>query len=113
MLTVSLRDFESVVYDGSLKICEVKVTSIEKYGFNSYEGYQYDIKVRLTMPDGLVFSDIKRPSKFAIIQTNSTYIEDMTDGKDADTSLKEQLQEYFDIAHNWELDTIRAKTLQK
>ena len=56
-------------------INDTKVTSIHKNGFNTYEGYQYYIGIKIfTLP--------KFKNKQFIWETNSTYIDDFLPDKD-------------------------------
>lgn len=73
------------ITSNSKAIDEVRVTSIKRYGFNCYEGYQVDINVKL-----LTNSHYK--NKLFTIMTNDTYMEDF----DRDNE-KESFQEYLNI----------------
>lgn len=68
----SLIDFLNHNKEG---IGDTKITSIHKGSFNTYEGYQYCIGIKIfTLP--------KYKSKQFMWETNSTYIEDFLPDKD-------------------------------
>ena len=56
-------------------ISAIKVTSIHKDSFNTYEGYQYCIGIK-------IFTIPKFKNKQFIWETNSTYIDDFLPDKD-------------------------------
>ena len=68
----SLFDFLQHNKDG---ISDTKVTSIHKDSFNSYEGYQYHIGIKL-------FTTPKYKNKQFMWETNSTYIFDYLPDRD-------------------------------
>lgn len=65
----------------------VKVTKLEKTGFNDMEGSQFNINIKLTTVDGY-------KNKLFTMLTNGTYMEDF--GADYD-EMKEKLQDYLNI----------------
>ena len=68
----SLIDFLNHNKEG---VVDIKVTSINKDNFNSYEGYQYSIGIKIfTLP--------KYKNKQFMWETNSTYICDYLPDKD-------------------------------
>lgn len=73
------------ITSNSKVIDEVRVTSIERYDFNSTTGNQVDINVKL-------LTDEKHKNKLFTIMANSTYMEDF----DRDNE-KASFQEYLNI----------------
>ncbi|QBJ03685.1 hypothetical protein HWC09_gp034 [Lactobacillus phage 3-521] len=68
----SLLDFLQHNKDG---ISDTKITSIHKDNFNTYEGYQYHIGIK-------VFTTPKYKNKQFMWETNSTYIFDYLPDKE-------------------------------
>lgn len=60
----ALTDFLAKYYQ---HIKEIKVTRFEEWGFNSMEGYQYNINVKVTFLNGRY--------KLVKVATNSTYLD--------------------------------------
>lgn len=71
---------------------EIKVTKMIKGNFNSYEGYQFNFNVKITIVNHkAVFKDSKGKSKLFAISTNSTYLDEFEHN-----DLKAEFQEYLE-----------------
>lgn len=69
------------------KIKEVRVTSIQELGFNSMEGYTYQVNVKLLFENGRY--------KLLKYSTNTTYLDDIPDFNNLN-ELQQILTEYWD-----------------
>lgn len=72
-----LNDYDDII-EG------LKVTKVNRWGFNEMEGYQYDIRIVVYTKDGY-------QNKRLLVQTNDTYLDEL------ETITVESLQEYFGL----------------
>lgn len=85
MQTVDFNNSVQFIIDNKKIIKGIRVTKIERYGFNSMEGNQVAINVKLITND-------QHKNKMFTILTNDTYMEDFNRDNE-----KEDFEEYLNV----------------
>lgn len=82
--SISYNQFIKFLNDYDNLITGLKVTRVERYGFNEIEGYQYNIRLVVYTKEGY-------QNKRLFVYTNSTYLDELEE------ITKDSLQEYFGL----------------
>ncbi len=82
--SINYNQFITFLNDYDNLITGLKVTKVERYGFNDYEGYQYNIRLVVYTKEGY-------KNKRLLIHTNSTYLDELEE------ITKDSLQDYFSL----------------
>ena len=69
LTTNSISNLADFIAHNAKNIDSLKVTSFKRYAFNSYEGYQWDIVVKL-------YTAPRFHNKLVKLETNDSYMED-------------------------------------
>lgn len=82
--SITFNQFIKFLNDYDDLITGLKVTKVERYGFNEIEGYQYNIRL-------VVYTKYGYRNKRLLVNTNSTYLDELEE------ITKDRLQEYFGL----------------
>lgn len=82
--SITYNQFIKFLNDYDNLITGLKVTKVDRWGFNEIEGYQYDIRLVVYTKDGY-------QNKRLLVNTNSTYLDELEE------ITKDSLQEYFSL----------------
>ena len=82
--SINYNQFLTFLNDYDNLITGIKVTKVERYGFNEMEGYQYNICLVVYTKEGY-------QNKRLLVHTHETYLDEL------ETVNKETVQEYFGL----------------
>ena len=82
--SITFNQFIKFLNEYDNLITGLKITKVERYGFNEMEGYQYNIRLVVYTREGY-------QNKRLFVQTNSTYLDELEE------ITKDSLQDYFSL----------------